>query len=162
MPAELDEQRASALLLEIYDAVHPALTSGEIDDVAKIVAVLDYLKKEIGEMAEQAKTVMADLMGASPEYTNDRFAFEKKQGAQRKSWDHKSLAKIVADRMVEMNIDLDTGEVFKSPSELIAEAFEFAGVSYWRIKELQKIGVNADSYCEVGEGKTNIIIRTIN
>ena len=31
--------------------------------------------------------------------------------------------------------------------------------SYWRIKELSKLGINADQYCEVGELKTSIIVR---
>jgi hypothetical protein len=31
--------------------------------------------------------------------------------------------------------------------------------SYWRIKELSAIGINADNYCEVDEPKTSIIVR---
>lgn len=162
MSEVFDDKSASAVLLQVYSTVHPLLMGGKIEDVAQVVAALEYMKRELAEMHDQAKSILADLMGEAPEYSAGNFSFEKKQGAQRKSWDHKGLANVVAKRIVETSIDLDTGEVLRSPAEMIAAAFEFAGVSYWRVKELQKIGVNADSYCEVGEGKTNIIVRPNN
>lgn len=161
MTVAFDFDAASAVMLDVYDRVSPTLREGSIDDISEIVAALDYMKREISEMLDQAKTVMSDQMGNAPEYSTGRFAFEKKMGSTRKAWDHKSLARLVAERMTSLSIDLDTGEVLKSPTELISEAFEFAGVSYWRIKELQKIGVNADAFCEVLDGKPNIIVRTI-
>jgi len=54
---------------------------------------------------------------------------------------------------------METGEVLKTPKEMVEQMIEFCGISYWRVKELSKIGINADNYCEVGEPKTNIIIR---
>jgi hypothetical protein len=36
---------------------------------------------------------------------------------------------------------------------------DFVQPSYWRVKELAKFGINADNYCEVGDYKTNIIVR---
>jgi hypothetical protein len=35
----------------------------------------------------------------------------------------------------------------------------YCAPSYWKIKELQKLGINADNYCEVGQLKTSIIVR---
>lgn len=161
MTIEFDSNTASAMMLDVYLKMSPVLHEGSIEDISEVVAALDSMKREIGEMLDQAKTVMSDHMGNAPEFSTSRFTFEKKMGSTRKAWDHKSLARLVADRMTSLSIDLDTGEILKSPTELIAESFEFAGVSYWRVKELQKIGVNADAFCEVLDGKPNIIIRTI-
>jgi hypothetical protein len=46
-----------------------------------------------------------------------------------------------------------------TPQDMMVKMFEFAAVSYWRVKELSKIGISADNFCEVGEAKTNIIVR---
>jgi hypothetical protein len=35
----------------------------------------------------------------------------------------------------------------------------YCAPSYWRIKELNKIGLNADNFSETGELKTSIIVR---
>ena len=54
---------------------------------------------------------------------------------------------------------MDTGEVLYSQQEIVAKLLDFVQPSYWRVKELQKIGIDADLYCEVGETKTSIIVR---
>jgi hypothetical protein len=54
---------------------------------------------------------------------------------------------------------MDTGEVTKSTRQIALEILDYCAPSYWRIKELGKIGVNPDNYCEVGELKTSLIVR---
>jgi len=54
---------------------------------------------------------------------------------------------------------LSTGEVIMSSQDMMIKMLDFAAVSYWRVKELSKIGVSADSFCEVSEAKTNVIVR---
>lgn len=159
MSSDLNREYVSGLVAELTSSVNSVTMSMDVDEIADIVVSLDILKRAVNDLLEEAKLALSDIMGDSPEISAGSFVFEKRQGGNRKSWDHKSLAKIVAERITEMNVDFDTGEVTKSSSELISDAFQFAGVSYWRVKELQKIGVNADAYCEVTEAKPSIIIR---
>jgi hypothetical protein len=42
---------------------------------------------------------------------------------------------------------------------MLAELVKYTGISYWKVKELEKIGINANNYCETGDAKANIIIR---
>jgi hypothetical protein len=58
-----------------------------------------------------------------------------------------------------MSVDMDTGEVIRTPQEMLAELVKYTGISYWKVKELEKIGINANNYCETGDAKANIIIR---
>lgn len=155
-----DSAAADAVALGVYDSVSEALKSDDIEVVSGAFAALDRLKREVSEMHDSVRSKMADMMGGVSECEYNGFHFEKKPGASRKAWDHASLSTVVAQRLTSMSIDLDTGEIIKTPEEMIKEAFNFAGVSYWRVKELQKIGVNADSYCEVVESKPSIIIRS--
>lgn len=157
----LDVGLADTIALQVYDSVSNALKTNDLNVVSKTMAALDRLKREVAELHDATKEKMATLMGKDPEYQYGGFHFERKPGTSRKSWDHSTLSSVVAKRLTSMSIDLDTGEVLKSPEEMIREAFNFAGVSYWRVKELNKIGINADSYCEVVEGKPSIIVRQV-
>lgn len=154
-----DVASADAVSLSVYDSVSEVLKSNDLDLIAAALAGLDRLKREVSEMHDAARDRMVQLMGDAPEHQAAGFHFEKKLGSTRKAWDHNSLSSVVAKRLMSMSVDMDTGEITKSPEEMIKEAFNFAGVSYWRVKELQKIGINADSYCEVVEGKSSIIVR---
>ena len=155
-----DVAAADAVALSVYEAVSAAMKSEDMESISLSLAGLDRLKREISEMHDALRTKMADLMGTMSECEYSGFHFEKKPGTTRKAWDHASLSTVVAQRLSSMSIDLDTGEILKTPEEMIKDAFNFAGVSYWRVKELQKIGVNADSYCEVVDGKPSIIVRS--
>lgn len=76
----------------------------------------------------------------------------------RKSWDSKSLLATVYDKLQQSSVDMDTGEVVLSTEEIVAKLLDYLQPSYWRVKALQEIGINADNYCEVGESKTQISI----
>lgn len=151
---------ADSLALGIYDSVSRALATEDIETVSAALAALDRLKREVSEMLDTVREKMVALMGPDPECEHNGFHFERKPGTSRKAWNHDSLSTAIAKRLSNMSIDLDTGEIVKTPEELIKDAFNFAGVSYWRVKELQKIGINADAYCEVVESKPSIIIRS--
>jgi hypothetical protein len=56
-------------------------------------------------------------------------------------------------------IDMDTGEVVMSPQEVAERVLDYVQPSYWRIKKLAELGINADNYCELGEPKTSIAVR---
>jgi hypothetical protein len=145
-------------LLALYEAINGRLKEGDMDNVAEALFFLSRIKREITELFDQTQAKLVDLMGDEPEITSRNVNYEKKQGAPRKSWNHKDLGQLVADRIVDMSIDMDTGEVMKSTNEMLTQMLTYCGVSYWRVKELNKIGINADRFCEVGEPKTSIII----
>lgn len=155
----MEENFFQKAVIDIYDHSVELINNGTTEQVADALYGLDQAKREITELLERAKDRLIADMGESPEVKLNGRTFEKKVGAPRKSWDHKTLADVVATRISDMSIDMETGEVLKSPKEMVEQMIEFCGVSYWRVKELSKIGINADNYCEVGEPKTNIVIR---
>jgi hypothetical protein len=155
----MEEDFFQKTLMGIYDYSVDLISNGTTEQVAAALYGLDQAKREIGELLERAKDRLIADMGESQEMKLLGRTFEKKVGAPRKSWDHKTLADVVSTRISDMSIDMETGEVLKTPKEMVEQMIEFCGISYWRVKELSKIGINADNYCEVGEPKTNIIIR---
>jgi hypothetical protein len=53
---------------------------------------------------------------------------------------------------------MDTGEVLASPLEMMQKMLDYAAPSYWRVGELNKIGISADDYCQKSEGKISVVI----
>jgi hypothetical protein len=155
----MEEDFFQKTLMGIYDYSVDLISNGTTEQIAGALYGLDQAKREIGELLERAKDRLIADMGEAQEMKLQGHTFEKKVGAPRKSWDHKTLADVVSTRISDMSIDMETGEVLKTPKEMVEQMIEFCGISYWRVKELSKIGINADNYCEVGEPKTNIIIR---
>lgn len=133
----------------------------DANDVVSLLVAIHGLKSEMGDL-------YAGLCGKAINYFNeqsiddiefDGHRIEIRSAADRKKWDHARLVDAVARRLVESSIDLDTGEMTMTPQEMAQRLMEFVQPSYWRVKELSKLGLNADSFCDVGEQKTNIIVR---
>jgi len=132
----------------------------ELTSVADVVVGVHGLKAEMSILYDSICHNMMKKMDNVPEVSSsDGSLIEKKGGSDRKKWDHEGLAKNVASRINDMAVDLDTGEIVMTPQDMMIKMFDFAAISYWRVKELGKIGVSADNFCEVSEAKTNIIVR---
>ena len=116
------------------------------------IAPFVKINKLIGELAYHIGNT------ANP-VSVDGATIEIKSGSPRKTWDHQGLINDVSKRIVDSSIDLDTGEVTKTPVQMIREALEFAGISYWKVTKLKELHLDADEYCEVGESKKSLVIR---
>ncbi len=121
---------------------------------------LHLLKSRITTAYSDLQSHLADFHGNTAQpIVLDGSSIEIKTGAARKSWDHGSLSKDVAQRIYESSIDMDSGEITKSAKEMMEEILKYGAVSYWRVGELKKLDIDADEYCEVGPSKKSVIIR---
>lgn len=84
---------------------------------------------------------------------------ERNFSNKRTKWQHKDLASAVAQRLHKMSIDMDTGEVKVDPEEMAKAMLNYVQPSYWKVTQLEKIGINADSYCESGDSRMSVIVR---
>lgn len=132
----------------------------DIDEAAEGLAKLNFAKRELSVIYDSFAHSVGNLMGSSGMIeTASGITIEKKTAADRKKWRHPELATRVAERLSEMSVDMDTGEVVMSAQDMVVKLLDYAAVSYWRVGKLGEIGVNPDSYCEQGDYKTSIIIR---
>lgn len=132
-----------------------------IEEIAESLVELHTIKNEFGYLySTYSERVLEILQKSNVEDMDVRGAkIEVRSAADRKKWNHEELAHAVSKRLIDMSVDIDTGEVLLSPDEIANKMLDFVQPSYWRVKELAKVGINADNFCEVGDYKTNIIIR---
>jgi hypothetical protein len=148
-------------LLNLDNAIQAEMAENDdATDVCTSLFEIHALKSEISIVYDMACSVASKAMKDAPEISLPNGArVEKKVASTRKGWKHKDLGSAVAGRIVQSAVDMDTGEVTLSTEEMIMAMLNYVQPSYWRIKELSAIGINADNYCEVDEPKTSIIVR---
>ncbi len=152
------------LLRELEKALDLA-SEDHIEDInlaAEVMVQLNLAKASLRESYERYEAEMAYVMEARREELMEidgGFTLERTQGADRKQWDHQRLGKVVADRIIESSVDMDTGEVLMSQKEMIVALLQYAAPSYWRVKQLNKLGLSANKYCKVEDGKISVVIR---
>lgn len=147
-------------ILELDKQVTNDLPSMELSQVCEILVELHKLKDELSLVYASASHIASESLGDTSELLlNDGSRIEKKTASDRKAWRHKEIAAVVARRLASLAVDMDTGERVMSMEEVAERVLDYVQPSYWRIKQLSELGINADDYCDVGEAKTNIIVR---
>jgi len=137
------------------------LVAEEDDDgvaLGEALYSLDVIKKRIKETYEAFEDLVTQRVREELTLGNGA-TLEVKGGAPRKSWNHAALTEEVARRIVDSAFDIDTGEIRMSFRELAKEILRYAAPSYWRVGQLEEIGINPDLYCEKGEYRKSVVIR---
>lgn len=158
-PERIDEVRLYLLNLsrelEAYIATNP-----KAEDACSVLFELNMAKREMSMIYDDFAASVGNMIENNKEVKIEgKGLIEKKSSYERRAWQHKDLASAVASKLSRMAIDMDTGEVLKTPEEVAMQILDYVQPSYWRVKELSNIGINADNYCETGNLKTSIIVR---
>ena len=145
-------------MIDLDAHLRAVVASGDIQSLVDALVLLHKIKAEVGLIYTDYSAQIMDKLPDIPTASSNGQSVEKKTGADRKAWNHEDLTREVLRRLSQMSVDMDTGEVVMTSEEIALKLLDFVQPSYWRVKELSKIGINADQYCEVGEAKTNIIV----
>jgi hypothetical protein len=152
------ELRKALMHLEI--AFKENFSDAKPEVTAEAISGVHLIKTDASGIFDYCSRIAVEALGSIPEVIlSDGTKVEKRGGSERKKWDHDGLAKNVASRLNDMAIDMSTGEVVMTPQDMITKVLDYAAVSYWRVRELSKIGISADNFCEVTESEPTIIIR---
>ena len=132
----------------------------DVEDACGVLYEMNMIKRDMSSVYESLSTSVGQLIadGKNVQLKNGG-VIEKKSSYERRAWQHKDLASVVAQKLVRLSVDMDTGEIIKSPEEIAMQVLDYVQPSYWRVKELSSLGINVDNYCETGVLKTSIIVR---
>ncbi len=129
-------------------------------ELLQFASDMHLMKSHVTEIFNELQSMITDYLDNLPlPVAVDGATVEIKAGSPRKTWDHKTLIDDVSKRIVDSSVDLNTGEVVKTPTDMIREALQYAGISYWKVTKLKELHLDADDYCEVGEAKKSLVIR---
>jgi hypothetical protein len=122
---------------------------------------MNMIKRDMSSVYDSLSTSVGQLIPANGKNVQlkNGGVIEKKISYVRQAWQHKDLASVVAQKLVQLSVDMDTGEIIKSPEEIAMQVLDYVQPSYWRVKELSSLGIDVDNYCETGVLKTSIIVR---
>jgi hypothetical protein len=131
-----------------------------LEMMCNLLVQMNLVKRDVGFVYDGVSKTVAHAMGEKNLLNASYGAtVEKKMSYDRKGWQHKDLGRAVAQKISEMSVDMDTGEIVLSPEDMVVKLLDYMQPSYWRTTELSKVGINADNYCETGDLKTSIIVR---
>ncbi len=149
-------------IMDLGARLREIIETGDQQLMVDALVIAHAIKSDIGLTFQQYQVKIADSIPANDEvYASNGQLVEKRMSNDRRGWQHEELVKEVYRRLSESAVDMDTGEVLVSAREIALKILDFVQPSYWRVKELSKLGINADQYCEVGETKANISIRKV-
>lgn len=149
------------MIVELDTAISEYLASSpDAEECGDALLQLNLAKRDLSTVYDSLSKGFSEIMqNDSVVQLSGGAVIEKKSSYDRRGWQHKEIASAVVDRLIQSSIDMDTGEVVKSPRQIALDLMTYCAPSYWRVKELSTLGINADNYCESGELKTSIIVR---
>jgi hypothetical protein len=130
-----------------------------VEDLADTLLELNLAKADLGFVYKSAEARLAKVMSDKIMDLRDGAQIERKSASNRSKWRHKDLAADVINRISQSSVDMDTGEVILSPADMVIKLLDYVAPSYWRVEELNKIGINADNYCETSDPEVSLILR---
>ena len=136
-------------------------STSEPFDVDQAVRDLIALR-EVREALAQWEGVLTELLEAALGYNTtevDGRQVSVKRGANRKSWDHDGLARVVLARARdERAIDPETGEAEDLAEAALRVLRDCAHIDYWRKQALAGRGVDVDEYCATSPGRVTVVV----
>jgi hypothetical protein len=154
--AALEEVDRELILLSEEDPI----SRDDAERVSESLVTLNVFRSNLADTYKAIEGITLGVLGDFEDLTlPSGIKLEKKVGRSRSKWQHRDLAREVARRVVDRSVDHDTGEMLMSTQEVAESMLKYAAPAYWRIKELQKIGINADKYSDPGELKESIAVR---
>ena len=152
----------SESIKQIKDAIMAACDdAGRVESVEELGAIFTGLEEARAELKLACDLVQAQLLLSvtdDQEVSVGGKTLRVSYATPRKAWKHAELREVVMDRLTQLAIDPDTGEVNLTPRQAVGRILEFAHVDYWRAKQLKELDINPDRYCEQGEDKRTIRI----
>ena len=158
----LKPEHVVPLLIELDEFLNSDyIANAPLNEALGQLVALNELKKDLSMIYDSYAAKIADRMESENSTIvtlESGTEIKCMTAAPRKKWDNKNLMSIVYDRLKSSSVDMDTGEVGLSDREIVVKLLDYLSPSYWRVKALNEIGINADMYCETGEPKTNVAI----
>lgn len=123
--------------------------------LAQVLVFLRKCKQVVGDAEKQTEALLAKAMPGKVFVLDGVGSFERRRKAKKTTWDHEGLFSqmLRLARDPKNRVEPLTGELIRTPEEtLLAFIRAACAPSYWRVKELAGLDVDADGFREVEQG----------
>lgn len=130
------------------------------EDLAQMLVLIDVCAKRARQAKANVDAALNVILSQDTilELPELEVTVEKRVAAPKKNWDHDGLLSVAIEAILERERDPDDGTINTPYAVLMAEVFKYAAVSYWRVKPLKELGINANDFCELGDRKVSFQI----
>jgi hypothetical protein len=132
------------------------------EEACEVLAAFNRAKAEVKLTYDSFALRIGAMMKDDKVLLSGGGEVERNYSTKRTKWQHKDLASVVAQKLHKMSIDMDTGEVKVDPEGMAKAMLNYVQPSYWKVTQLEKIGINPDNYCESGDSRMSVIVRQSN
>jgi hypothetical protein len=134
----------AAVIVHFADML--ALSSLDISiDQQELAATVRNIREARGLLANAERAFEAKLAEQMTSKVSEDGTYERRWSPDKTTWDHDFIApRIVAASMDERILNPDTGEIESEGSAVMRLFREAAGISYWRVGALKRLGINID------------------
>lgn len=129
------------------------------EEACEVLAVFNKNKADLKFVYDSFALKVGSMMKDDKILLPNGGEVEKNFSKKRTKWQHKDLASVVAQKLLKMSIDMDTGEVKVDPQQMAQDMINYVQPSYWKVTQLEKLGINVDNYCESGDSRMSVIVR---
>lgn len=126
--------------------------------LAAVLASLKGFKSTMKLMEDETSKALSTVTSDGATVEAGPVYLERRDSKPKKTWKHDQLKSIVIEKVIARHTDEESGTVDTPTSVLIQEAFQYAGISYWKVGALKEIGINANDYCQHGEAKASFSV----
>lgn len=147
-PATRDlEQAINQWVLNMDDQRKALVEAGDYESLADGFDLLDRIIRQLRTLKDSVGHDAAQLLPKKWVEVDGLGTVEKATTSKTTRWEHDEVTKAV----------LEAGwDEISHPNDVAALLRRVAGISYWRVGELQKLGLDANEFREVEPGRPTI------
>jgi hypothetical protein len=143
----MDMQSLAEAIADQVNATQQALSTMERDEVLRVWLAAGRMLADLRLLRDEVEKRALDLIPRDERVVLDGAVFSRGwRSGTRNGWDHEALT-----RRVFAALDLPDAS-----SDILTRFLQIAHVDYWRPKELQALGIDADEYVQTKPGHAKL------
>ena len=157
---------AARLLDDAIAGLDPEATSaidtGDVEELAHLHVALTKASQRLATIRSTVEQALVDVMPDKRIELDGLPVLERRQGTDRKQWDHDRLVPVVVRKALDPDgageFPADPFEVMDRVVGMLTKVYPFTPSTNPRVTELRALDIDPDEWCETRPGRQSIQI----
>lgn len=143
------------------EAAH-AIDDGDVEELAHLHVALTKVRQQLATICTLVEQALVDVMPDKRIELDGLPVLERRQGTDRKQWDHDRLVPVVVRKALDPDgageFPADPFEVMDRVVGMLTKVYPFTPSTNPRVTELRALDIDPDEWCETRPGRQSIQI----